>query len=177
MMRVASFALLFLGASAAGVAAQQKTAPAARSAGSAWQSIPHMAATAERGAVTAKLKAPAARKSATASPAKARRNPAPAAYVPKRAPVDTAAARTRELSRRLDVLAPGAKLGEPMNDPENPSWRRRVRGQATAESRAFSMPLDDSGRSGFVARAYHGDRSWYNTNSSTGATLGIRTRF
>ena len=180
MFRGASIALLVLGACAAGAAAQHKTAPAQVSPGSAWQSIPPATRTAAGDTNASKRKSPdraAAARTAKASPAKRLRNPMPAADTPRRAPVETAAARTKEFSRRLDVLAPGAKVDEPMFDAANPSWRRQPDGRAAAESRAFSMRLDESGRSGFVARAYHQDRSWYNTNSSTGATFGLRTRF
>jgi hypothetical protein len=87
------------------------------------------------------------------------------------------AARARELSRRIAILAPGMTLGHPVFDPENPPWRHKDLGRAGPDGRAFSMPFDDSGRAGFVARGYREEPSWDNPNGNTGATFGVRTKF
>lgn len=105
------------------------------------------------------------------------RHPVAAAAVPERAPPATAAARARELARRLDVLMPGAKLGENLANPYNPSWRRARPGRPTGESNSLSLPFDDTGKAGFLARGYHVRPDVQNPHGNTGATFGLRQLF
>ncbi|MFO0990044.1 MAG: hypothetical protein U1F37_22265 [Alphaproteobacteria bacterium] len=109
--------------------------------------------------------------------APAKRNPVAAAAPPAQAPRATAAARAKELERRLDILMPGTKLGETIEDRENPSWRRARPGRPAGESNGLSLPFDESGKSGFLARGYHAQPDPQNAHGSTGATFGLRTRF
>ena len=170
-------------------------APPARAlvpTGGIWQSIPHKAEREAPGArakadiapapklVSANAKARIAAKAAKPAPApKARpqRHPVAAAAVSEPAPRTTAAARTKELERRLDVLSPGTKLGEAMSDPENPSWRRARPGRPAGERNSLSVPFDEKGQAGFVARGYHAQPDVQNPHGNTGATFGLRTRF
>ena len=159
--------------------------------GGIWQSIPLKAdsgvpaRSAQANAVPALKPASGANartaaKTAKRAPApKARppRHPVAAAAVSEPAPRTSAAARTKELERRLDVLMPGTKLGEAMADPENPSWRRARPGRPAGERNSFSVPLDDKGQSGFLARGYHALPDVQNPHGNTGATFGLRTRF
>jgi hypothetical protein len=69
------------------------------------------------------------------------------------------------------VLLPGTRLGEAMADPENPSWRRPRPGRPTSESNSLSLPFDDKGQSGFVARGYHAEPDVQNQRGNTGATF------
>jgi hypothetical protein len=161
--------------------------------GGLWQSIPYAPASgasereptdetevaAPQPPATA-AKTPIATKTATRAPAPkthSRRHPVAAAAVSEPAPPATAAARTKELERRLDVLMPGARLGEAVNDPYNPAWRRARPGRAAGEHNTLSVPLDEKGQSGFVARGYHAQPDVQNPHGNTGATFGVRTRF
>jgi hypothetical protein len=89
----------------------------------------------------------------------------------------TAAARARELARRLEALSPGTRLDEPMLDRENPAWRRPRPGRPGPDGNSFSLPFDESGQAGFVARGYREDPRWNNPHGNTGATFGLRTKF
>ena len=64
-----------------------------------------------------------------------------------------------------------------MADPENPSWRRPRPGRPAGESNTFSLPLDEQGRSGFIARGYNVLPDVQNQHGNTGATFGLRTKF
>lgn len=182
--------LLIAAAGIPGAAAQQKSAKPLVPAGGAWQSVPYTTAD----LFTAKPKVRAtATKADRAKPvvaiaksvpsrgvAKAsapQRHPVPAAAEPARPPADTAAARSRELSRRIGVLSPGAKLDEPFADRENPVWRKRAADRPGADGKDFAVPLDDSGKTGLIARGYHQDPAWNNTHGALGATVGPRLRF
>ena len=159
--------------------------------GGLWQSIPYTSETgaASEAAETAiaptfapkpapKPARSAAPKSATpAQAARPRRHPVAAAAVSEPPPPATAAARKKELERRLDVLMPGARLGATMNDPQNPSWRRARPGRPAGEPNTLSVPLDETGQSGFLARGYHAQPDVQNPHGNTGATFGVRTRF
>lgn len=114
---------------------------------------------------------------APAPKARPARHPVAAADTAEQAPRSSAAARTKELERRLDVLMPGAKLNETMYDPDNPAWRRARPGRPGGEHNTFSVPFDDKGQSGFVARGYHALPDVQNPHGNTGATFGLRTRF
>ncbi len=165
--------------------------------GGMWQSIPYTSEAADRAdsatsstssatpraageAVAAKVakSAPAAGAKGAALPkARAPRHPVAAAAPAEEAPRTSAAARAKELDRRIGVLMPGAKLGEPMPDRENPAWRRPRPGRSGAETNSLSLPLDETGKSGFVARGYHTQPDAQNPQGSTGATFGLRTKF
>ena len=161
--------------------------------GGVWQSIPyHAESNAESRpakAVARAKKAQAAIKPrgndkarAKAAAPKARRearqrHPVAAAAVPERAPRTTAAARAKELERRLDVLMPGTKLGANIDDPYNPAWRRGRLGRPAGESNSLSLPFDDKGQAGFLARGYHARPDVQNPHGNTGATFGLRQRF
>jgi hypothetical protein len=165
--------------------------------GGIWQSIPYSAETSEpsestavpirppkpvatTSAPTSGIKPRLATKAAapaTAPKPRAPRHPVAAAAVSEEAPHGTAAARTKELERRLDVLMPGTRLGEAMADRENPAWRRARPGRPTGEANSLSVPFDDKGQAGFIARGYHADPDVQNPNGNTGATFGLRTRF
>ena len=190
MARALTVALLMFVAGASAAVAQQKSAPPPLPAEGTWQSLPHAAAGIERPRQKAKAErrqkpehAAAVRSLAKATaPARSKtqpspRKPMPAAAVPARPPAETAAARTRELARRIGMLAPGAKLDEAINDPDNPAWRRRRPDQAGADGRSFAVPIDDTGKAGFVARGYHQDPAWNNPNGNLGATFGLRQKF
>jgi len=173
-----------------GASAQQKSAPPLVPAGGSWQSIPFGTADLFKPAPKRQDAARpqngkakpvrAAAKSTTPPIAKAHaaaRNPVPAASVPARPPADTAAARSRELSRRIGVLSPGAKLDEPITDSENPAWRRRPVDRPGADGKDFAVPFDDTGKTGLIARGYHQDPAWNNPHGALGATVGPRLRF
>lgn len=129
-------------------------------------------------------KARAAVKAAKASPkaiaqraAQPKRHPVAAAAVPEQAPRTTAAARTKELERRLDILMPGTKLGASIEDRDNPSWRQARPGRPAGERNSLSVPLDEQGQAGFLARGYHAQPDVQNPHGNTGATFGLRQRF
>lgn len=176
-------------------------------AGGVWQSIPHTpeadgapsasdkpafrkapkpAASAKPRRIVQDAKAAKAAKAARAAKAakiaaprkvQPQRHPVAAAAVAKPPPRDTAAARTKELERRLDVLMPGTKLGAVIEDPHNPSWRRARPGQPAGESNSLSLPFDEKGQAGFLARGYHAQPDVQNPHGNTGATFGLRTKF
>lgn len=106
-----------------------------------------------------------------------KRHPVAAAAVPEQAPRTTAAARTKELERRLDILMPGTKLGASIEDRDNPSWRQARPGRPAGERNSFSVPLDEQGQAGFLARGYHAQPDVQNPHGNTGATFGLRQRF
>ncbi|MGH7003962.1 MAG: hypothetical protein ACREIP_08445, partial [Alphaproteobacteria bacterium] len=169
MTRTFSAAILILISGATSVAAQQSAPHAPLPSGWMWRSTPYTAAMADRPPEPAARVTPARKpeRIATTASAPARtkpssRRPVPAAAVPAQPPRQAAAAKTRDLARRIEALAPGTKLDQPMNDPDNPSWRRRHAERAGIEGRDFSMPIDQKGEAGFVARGYHQDPSWYN---------------
>ena len=183
-------------ASVAGAASATETRPPVP-VGKTWQPVPHRAernaeakpakpvsAAAEkrRGAARAqgkdkpRLAAKAAKQKAPHA-ASAKRHPVAAAAVPEQPPRTTAAGRAKELERRLDILMPGTKLGAAIEDRENPSWRRARPGHPAGESNALSVPLDDAGKAGFLARGYHAQPDVQNPHGNTGATFGLRTRF
>ncbi|HEY7611110.1 MAG TPA: hypothetical protein VIF14_17920 [Alphaproteobacteria bacterium] len=163
--------------------------------GGMWQSIPYTADAGERGdapkaggktgpsaerntAAAVKAVTPKTATPKTATPkTHPARHPVAAAATSEKAPPVTAAARTRELERRLDALLPGTRLGEPMADPENPSWRRPRPDRAGAENNSLSLPLDEKGLAGLIARGYHVRPDVQNPAGNTGATIGLRTRF
>jgi hypothetical protein len=186
---MATCAGLALGAGAANAKQAQPLLPT----GGVWQSIPYQAErgsetrpakrdleTAEKPRAAVKTRAaaratqPNARAERAAPP---KRQPVAAAAVPEQAPAATAAARAKELERRLDVLMPGTKLGAAIEDPYNPSWRRARPGRPAGESNSLSVPLDEKGQAGFVARGYHAQPDIQNPQGNTGATFGLRTRF
>jgi len=188
MARAFLMALLMLAAGAFAAAAQQKSSRPLLPADGMWQSIPYAPAVAERD--TIKPQAPGKRAhrapsrvvtKSTAPPiSKARpavRNPVPAAAVPPKPPAETAAARTKELSRRLGVLAPGARLDEPIYDHENPAWRRQPPDRPRVEGSDLAVPFDSTGKAGMVARGYHREPAWNNPTGNTGATFSLRQRF
>jgi hypothetical protein len=172
-------------------AAQQKSSRPLVPAGGAWQSVPYttadlFTAKSKPRVVAVKADRPKPeRKIAKAAPAKrqiaktaaTQRHPVPAASEPARPPADTAAARSRELSRRIDVLSPGAKLDEPFADRENPAWRKRAADRAGADGKDFAVPFDDTGKTGIIARGYHQDPAWNNPHGTLGATVGPRLKF
>lgn len=169
---------------AASAAAPQAAARRLVPAGGMWQSIPHQPQVAlgserPKAGSAVSRRAEKAAKAAPAAGPKARppRHPVAAASVSEEAPRMTAAARTRELSRRLEALSPGTKLGEPMADPENPAWRRPRPGRPGPEGNSLSLPLDEKGQAGFVARGYHVQPDAQNPQGNTGATFGLRTKF
>ena len=171
-----------VGLAAGGTAAQQTRTLVPT--GGMRQSIPYVSERAERGeesnASSSTLRQ--AEKSAKSTPAsgpkaKAPRHPVAAAAPAEEAPRASAAARTKELERRLDVLLPGTRLGEPMADPENPAWRRPLPGRPSGEKNTLSLPIDEKGQSGFVARGYNVQPDVQNPHGNTGATFGLRTRF
>jgi len=196
-------AIVVLGASALGAAAQQSRSLTPR--GGMWQSLPYTDEQRERAnglepsppaivappkikrvaalepkAALLKSAAPksAAPKAAAPKTApKTPRNPVAAATPPEAPARPSAAGKTRELSRRLEALVPGSRLDQPIADPENPNWRRAHAGSPGAETRTFAVPFDDSGRSGFVARGYHQNPTWENPRGNIGATFGLRTKF
>jgi hypothetical protein len=159
--------------------------------GGPWQSIPHTSAsgaaseTDETAIAPTFAPKPVIKPASSAAPraakparaARAQRHPVAAAAVSQPSPPATAAARTKELERRLDVLMPGTKLGAAMSDPENPSWRRARPGRPGSEHNTLSVPLDERGQSGFLARGYHAQPDVQNPHGNTGATFGVRTRF
>jgi hypothetical protein len=153
--------------------------------GGMWQSVPYTADAGERAeppktAAKAEPNAkPRPEKKAAAAPKPQHppRHPVAAAAPSENAPPTTAAARTRELERRIDALSPGARLGEPLADPENPSWRRARPGRPAGEHNSLSVPFDEKGQAGFIARGYHAQPDVQNPNGNTGATFGLRTRF
>jgi hypothetical protein len=174
---------------AAGGAAAQKVRPLVPTGGM-WQSIPYASESPDPGKESTRgieSKASSAilrqaEKSAKSTPAagpkaKAPRHPVAAAAISEEPPPTTAAARTRELERRLDVLLPGTRLGESMNDPQNPSWRRPRPGRPSGENNTLSLPIDEKGQSGFVARGYNVQPDVQNPHGNTGATIGLRTKF
>jgi hypothetical protein len=190
MTRTLTMALLMFAAGASGAAAQQKSPRPLLPAGGMWQSIPHETAGAERPRQTAKAEprqkperaAPARITAKATVPARSKaqpapRNPVPAAAVPSQPPAETAAARTRELARRIGMLSPGAKLDEAIDDPDNPAWRRRPADRPGADGRDFAVPIDDTGKAGFIARGYHQNPAWNNPNGNLGATVGLRQKF
>jgi hypothetical protein len=186
----------------AGAAAAQQARPLLPKGGM-WQSIPYKAeveesvdgpkgpapaskitasATTSEKTTTATAKprpAPKPAKIATATPpnAKPQRKPVPAAAISEPPPRAGAAAAARELERRIGILSPGAKLNEPMADPDNPSWRRARPGRPAGEANSLSVPFDEKGQAGFVARGYHQQPDVQAPNGNTGATFGVRTRF
>jgi hypothetical protein len=136
-------------------------------------------ATAETPRPVQKAAKPAAKpapKPVAAKP-KPARQPVPAAAVSAPAPSTSAAAKTKELERRIEALSPGTRLGAAMADPENPSWRRARPGRPAGESNSLSVPFDDKGQSGFIARGYHQQPDVQAPNGNTGATFGVRTKF
>jgi hypothetical protein len=174
--RALLISVLALGAGAAGAAAQQARTLAPT--GGMWQSLPPAAA--KRDKPQAAKQAGVERKprrAAKAAAAKPARKPVAAAAVAKDPPRITAAGNARELSRRIEILAPGMKLGQSIHDPENPRWRRPNAGRAGPDGRDFSVPFDDSGRAGIIARGHHEDPSWHNPHGNLGATFGLRTKF
>ena len=186
--------LLSTAAGIPGAAAQQKSPKPLLPAGGNWQSVPYTtadlftakpkardaAAKTERvkpARIAAKAAKTPAPKREIAKAATPQRHPVPAASEPARPPADTAAARNRELSRRIGVLSPGAKLDEPFTDRENPAWRRRAADRPGADGKDFAVPFDDTGKAGIVARGYHQDPAWNNTHGTLGATVGPRIKF
>jgi hypothetical protein len=163
--------------------------------GGIWQSIPYQPESdaesrpakieiADAAKPRGKEKPRAAIKAAKPSPktgvqrtAQPKRHPVAAAAVPEQAPSATAAARTKELERRLDILMPGTKLGAAIEDRDNPSWRRARPGRPTGESNSLSLPFDDKGQAGFLARGYHARPDVQNPHGNTGATFGLRQKF
>lgn len=169
---------------AASAAAQQSAQRQLVPAGGMWQSIPYEPRAADRsqrpktaGAVSRQAEKASRFEPAAGPPARRPRHPVAAASVSAAAPRMSAAARTRELSRRLEVLSPGTKLGVPMADPENPAWRRPRPGRAAAEGNSLSLPFDEQGQAAFVARGYHVEPNVQNPQGNTGAAFGLRTRF
>lgn len=190
----------------AGAALAQQARPLLPKGGM-WQSIPYKAeieesvdgpkgpaaapkasaTTSQKTAPTQKTKivaakprpAPKPAKVAAAAPPKAKpqRHPVPAAAVSEPPPRASAAASAKELERRIGILSPGAKLNEPMADPENPSWRRARPGRPAADGQSLTLPFDDKGQAGFHARGYHAEPDVQNSKGNTGATFGVRTRF
>jgi hypothetical protein len=159
-----------------------------------WQSIPYESEAGElrelpkppnarpQGAAASSARLRFAHKMSKSAPAagpsaRPRRHPVAAATVSEQAPSVGPAARARELERRLDILAPGTKLGERMLDPDNPSWRRPRPGRINAESNSLSLPFDEKGASGFIAQGYHVQPDAQNPRGNTGATVGLRTRY
>jgi hypothetical protein len=130
----------------------------------------------EKARVTAKAAKPSPKAGAQRA-AQPKRHPVAAAAVPEQAPRATAAARTKELERRLDVLMPGTKLGTAIEDKDNPSWRRARPGRPAGESNSLSLPFDDKGHAGFLARGYHARPDVQNPHGNTGATFGLRQKF
>lgn len=110
-------------------------------------------------------------------PAPEKRRPVAAAAAPAQPPQATAAARAKELERRLDLLLPGTKLGAAIEDRENPSWRRARAGVPSGENNGLSLPFDEAGKAGFLARGYHAQPDVQNPHGNTGATFGLRQRF
>ena len=106
-----------------------------------------------------------------------KRHPVAAAAVPEQAPRATAAARTKELERRLGILMPGTKLGASIEDRDNPSWRQARPGRPAGERNSLSVPLDEKGQAGFLARGYHAQPDVQNPHGNTGATFGLRQKF
>ncbi|MBL8661872.1 MAG: hypothetical protein JNM29_03560 [Candidatus Odyssella sp.] len=124
----------------------------------------------------ARAAAPAPKpKAPQAAPEK--RRPVAAAAAPAQPPQATAAARAKELERRLDLLLPGTKLGAAIEDRENPSWRRARAGVPSGENNGLSLPFDEAGKAGFLARGYHAQPDVQNPHGNTGATFGLRQRF
>ncbi len=109
--------------------------------------------------------------------ARPRRHPIPAAAIAEPAPAGSAAARAKELERRLDALMPGTKLNTALADRDNPPWRRPRPGSPAGEHNSLSVPFDEAGQSGFLARGYHARPDVQNPHGNTGATFGLRTRF
>jgi len=190
MGRACLLAVVALGAAlAAGASATDaKQARRLEPSGGIWQSIPYKAdsgpsesvaqpAAARLITAAGSTKLRPAAKAAPLPHAKPSRHPVAAAAVAEAPPPTSAAARTKELERRLDVLMPGARLGEPMADPENPAWRRAHPGRPAADAQTLSVPFDEKGQSGFIARGYHVEPDAQNTKGHTGATFGLRTRF
>jgi hypothetical protein len=192
-MGLARFPVLVVAcaALAAGGAEAKETQPLLPTGG-IWQSIPYSAEPSEPSdptAVPTLPPKPVATTSAkprlatnavalaTAPKLRAQRHPVAAAAVSEEAPLGTAAARTEELGRRLDVLMPGAKLNETIADRENPAWRRARPGRPSGEPNSLSVPFDEKGQASFIARGYHADPDVQNPNGNTGATFGVRTRF
>ncbi len=140
--------------------------------GGLWQSIPYES---ERTPVRTEIAS--LPQSKLAPKMRPRRHPVPAAAVPERAPRASAAARAKELDRRLGVLMPGTKLGANIANPYAPAWRRAHPGRPAGEDNSLSLPFDDSGRAGFLARGYHAQPDVQNPHGNTGATFGLRQRF
>jgi hypothetical protein len=158
--------------------------------GGMWQSIPYedsldgpkapsttTSQKAEKIGPSLKAVKPAATKPVAVVKPKQPRQPVPAAAVSEPAPNSSAAARTKELERRIGILSPGTKLGEAMADPENPAWRRPRPGRPAGEANSLSVPFDERGQSGFIARGYHQQPDVQVPKGNTGATFGVRTRF
>jgi len=193
MGRTVLISLVVLSASALSATAQQSRGLIPD--GGTWQSIRYTGEQRERAnllepstpalAVLPNIKrmadlAPKAAPPTIAAPKKMARTPRNpvAAAMPTEEPAHLgAAAKTRELSRRLEALLPGTKLDQPIADPDNPSWRRAQPGRPGPEGNALAFPFDDSGRAGLVARGYHQDPTWENPRGNIGATFGLRTRF
>jgi hypothetical protein len=182
MGRTVLLSLLIVSASALGAAAQQSRGLTPR--GGMWQSVPYADEERERASrlepSAPAIAAPPKIKRTAAQPKsmpRTQRNPVAAATPLAEPARPGAAAKTRELSRRIEALAPGTKLDQPITDPENPAWRRGQAGRPGPDGRAFAVPLDDSGRSGFIARGFHQDPTWENPRGNTGATFGVRTKF
>ena len=176
MGRAFLIAVLLVSASAAPAAAQQSSRAHAP-AGGMWQSIPYIADATQP---SERVEPTTPERAARVAP-----NSGPKVERPQRKPVAAAApephmgeaAKSRELSRRIEILSPGTKLGEPMADPENPAWRRRRADRAGPDGRDFAVPLDENGQSGLIARGHREDPAWNNPNGNIGATFGLRTRF
>jgi hypothetical protein len=178
MGRSVRFCFLLVGASALAAAASDARAQSRGLVpmGGMWQSIPYTDEPKD-GATRAEPAMPApAKATRIAAAPKAARRPV-AASTPEEPPRASAAAKTLELARRIDALSPGTKLDQPIHDPQNPPWRRARPGAAGPDGRELSLPFDDTGRAGFVARGYHQDPNWENPRGNVGATFGLRTRF
>ena len=188
MGRTVLIALILLSASALAAAAQQSRGLNPR--GGMWQSLPYTDEQRERAnriepSAPVTVAPPKIKRVATLEPKsgppksvpKTPRHPVAAATPPAEPARTGAAAKTRELARRLEALSPGSRLDRPMTDSDNPSWRRAEPGRPGAETRTFAVPLDDSGRSGFIARGYHQVPTWENPRGNIGATFGLRTLF
>ncbi|MCW5772040.1 MAG: hypothetical protein KIT16_10430 [Rhodospirillaceae bacterium] len=168
-------------------AATRERAPAAKPASIPLRREEKRAAPKKAPPIAHRDKVERAAKAAPAAGPKARppRHAVAAAAPPPTAPASRTAgpgpmgpaARASELSRRIGILAPGAKLGEPIFDPDNPPWRRTPADRVGPDGRALALPLDDTGRSGIVARGYREEPSWSNPHGNTGATFGLRTKF
>src|SRR5262245_22761805 len=118
-------AMVVVCAGLAGAAAAAQQSRPLVPTGGMWQSIPSTSDAAEPPEASA-LPRVETKATVSAKPAAPKlhpvRHPVAAAATSEKAPEATAAARTRELERRLDILSPGTRLGEAITDPENPSW-------------------------------------------------------